>query len=111
MHPCLGNNLIFERRFVNDYQKADQHYIKHIPRFGTCDSYYRSGGKMMDEKKVSNRGGAREGAGRPKGDDPTKKFSMSARLSEYEIIEQAAKKAEKTVSRYLVELALKDNGV
>ena len=66
---------------------------------------------MINKKKVSNRGGAREGAGRPKGDDPTKKFSMSARLSEYEIIEQAAKKAEKTVSRYLVELALKDNGV
>lgn len=63
----------------------------------------------MAEKNTH--GGAREGAGRPKSDDPTKKFSMSARMSEYKIIEEAARKANKTVSRYLVELALKDAGL
>lgn len=56
----------------------------------------------------SKRGGAREGAGRPKSDDPTKKFSMSSKMSEYEMIEKAAKKAGKTISRYLVDLALKE---
>lgn len=60
------------------------------------------------EKEKAKRGGAREGAGRPKSDDPTKKFSMSSKMSEYEIIEKAAKKAGKTISRYLVDLALKE---
>lgn len=65
---------------------------------------------MMDSADKSRRGGFREGAGRPKSGDPTKKFSMSARTSEYEVIEQLAAAAGKTVSRYLVELALKEAG-
>lgn len=60
------------------------------------------------EPKKSTHGGAREGAGRPASGDPTKKFSMAAKTSEYELISQAAKKAGKTISRYLVDLALKD---
>ncbi len=59
----------------------------------------------MDERK-DGRGGARTGAGRPRNADPTKKFSMAAHESEYAIIKAAAKKAGKTVSRYLVDLAL-----
>ncbi len=65
----------------------------------------------MDNITKSKRGGVRAGAGRPKGDNPTKKFSMSARTSEYLLIEQAASKEGKTISRYLVELALKDIGI
>lgn len=53
-------------------------------------------------------GGAREGAGRPKNGDPTKKFSVSAHDSEYRIIEHAAAQNKKSISRYLIDLALKD---
>ncbi len=59
----------------------------------------------MTEGK-STHGGKRKGAGRPKGNDGTKKFSVSARMSEYAIIEKAAADEGKSISRYLVELAL-----
>lgn len=63
---------------------------------------------MEDTKK---HGGARKGAGRPSTGDPTKKFSISARTSEYEQIIEKAKKAKKSISRYLVDLALKEENV
>ena len=50
----------------------------------------------MEPKKTTH-GGAREGAGRPASGDPTKKFSMAAKTSEYELISQAAQKAGKTI--------------
>lgn len=62
----------------------------------------------MDAKIKSSRGGFRKGSGRPKSDDPTKKFSMSAHLSEYNLIEKAALAEGKSISRYLVDLALED---
>jgi len=64
---------------------------------------------MMRAQKNTH-GGQRPGAGRPKSADPTKKFSVSARASEYAIIECAAKKTGKTISRYLIDLALKESG-
>lgn len=57
------------------------------------------------------RGGKREGAGRPAGTSKGrtveyKTISISALPEEIEDIKAAASKAGKTVSRYLVELAL-----
>ncbi|MBP5752075.1 MAG: hypothetical protein J6W60_04365 [Treponema sp.] len=57
------------------------------------------------------RGGKREGAGRPFGTKTGrnviyKTISISALPEEVELIKAAATKAGKTVSRYLVELAL-----
>lgn len=57
------------------------------------------------------RGGKREGAGRPAGTKTGrtveyKTISISALPEEIAAIKLAAEKAEKTVSRYLVELAL-----
>ena len=57
------------------------------------------------------RGGKREGAGRPVGTKrgrtvEYKTISISARPEEVEAIREAARIAGKTVSRYLVELAL-----
>lgn len=57
------------------------------------------------------RGGKREGAGRPAGTAKGrtveyKTISISALPEEIEVIKVAAAKAGKTVSRYLVELAL-----
>ncbi len=59
------------------------------------------------------RGGKREGAGRPVGTKTGrtveyKTISISALPEEVEIIKEAAKKAGKTVSRYLIELVLSD---
>ena len=51
-------------------------------------------------------GGARKGAGRKPSGDPTKKFSIAARMSEYAVLKDAAGKAGKTVSRFVVEAAL-----
>jgi len=62
----------------------------------------------MNEIKESKRGGKREGAGRPKGNDPIKKFSMSAHLSEYLLIKENAQKEGKSISRYLIDLAIKE---
>ena len=57
------------------------------------------------------KGGKREGAGRPKGTAKGrtveyKTISISALPEEVEAIKAAAEKSGKTVSRYLVELAL-----
>lgn len=57
------------------------------------------------------RGGKREGAGRPVGTVKGrtveyKTISISALPEEVERIKELAKKSEKTVSRFLVELAL-----
>ena len=59
------------------------------------------------------RGGKREGAGRPVGTKTGrtveyKTISISALPEEVEIIKEAAKKAGKTVSRYLIELVISD---
>ena len=59
------------------------------------------------------RGGKREGAGRPVGTKTGrtveyKTISISALPEEVKIIKEAAKKAGKTVSRYLIELVLSD---
>lgn len=59
------------------------------------------------------RGGKRAGAGRPVGTKTGrtveyKTISISALPEEVEIIKEAAKKAGKTVSRYLIELVLSD---
>jgi len=57
------------------------------------------------------RGGKREGAGRPAGTTKGrtveyKTISISALPEEIEVIKAAAEKAGKTVSRYLIELAI-----
>nr|DAL60469.1 MAG TPA_asm: antitoxin [Caudoviricetes sp.] len=59
------------------------------------------------------RGGKREGAGRPVGTKTGrtveyKTISISALPEEVGIIKEAAKKAGKTVSRYLIELVISD---
>lgn len=51
-------------------------------------------------------GGARPGSGRKPSGDPTKKFSIAARMSEYTVLKDAAEKAGKTISRFVVEAAL-----
>lgn len=61
----------------------------------------------------SNRGGKREGAGRPKGTVKENKkvyktFSVSCLEHELELIKRNAEKRGKTPSRYLVDLALED---
>lgn len=60
------------------------------------------------------RGGKREGAGRPFGTTrgrtvEYKTISISALPEEVERIKELAKESGKTVSRYLVELALKND--
>ena len=57
------------------------------------------------------KGGKREGAGRPVGTKTGrtveyKTISISALPEEVEIVKDSAKKAGKTVSRYLIDLAL-----
>ena len=66
---------------------------------------------MADMGVAMARGGKREGAGRPVGTKrgrtvEYKTISISARPEEVEAIREAARIAGKTVSRYLVELAL-----
>lgn len=59
------------------------------------------------------RGGTREGSGRPKGSvkpagqrSRYKTFSVSCHPSEYDRIKYQAEESNKTISRYLVDLAL-----
>ena len=66
---------------------------------------------MADMGVTMARGGKREGAGRPVGTKrgrtvEYKTISISARPKEVEAIRESARIAGKTVSRYLVELAL-----
>lgn len=61
----------------------------------------------------SKRGGKREGAGRPKGTTKENKkiyktFSVSCLEDELELIKTNGKNQGKTLSRYLIDLALKD---
>lgn len=58
-------------------------------------------------------GGKREGAGRPKGTTKENKkvyktFSVSCLKNELALIKSNAEKQNKTLSRYLVDLALED---
>ena len=55
-----------------------------------------------------SRGGARPGAGRKPGGDPTRTFSVNPRGSEYAILKNAAALAGKTLSRFLVDAGLKE---
>ena len=59
-------------------------------------------------------GGKREGAGRPKGTTKTehkkyKNITVSVLEADYEIIKKLAEKENKTISRFLVGLALEKN--
>ena len=54
-------------------------------------------------------GGKREGSGRKPSGDSTHKFSISAKESEYQQLKALADKSGKTLSRFLVELALVQN--
>lgn len=51
-------------------------------------------------------GGKREGAGRKPSGDPTHKFSIAAKESEFQKLKALAQKSGKTLSRFLVDLAL-----
>ena len=91
--------------FVNGYKNAGTYSFAYFQSGGSCDSGSYFGTKMTEEK-IGTHGGKRKGAGRPKGNDATKKFSISARMSEYALIAKAAASEGKSISRYLVELAL-----
>lgn len=62
----------------------------------------------------TNHGGKRAGAGRPKGSTTENKkvyktFSVSCLDSEYETVKAKAESKGKTISRYLIEMALNSN--
>lgn len=64
---------------------------------------------MTEQYIKSGRGGAREGAGRPKGSGKGLKrvsFSVSCQPEELEKIKELAKASGKTTSRFLIDLAL-----
>lgn len=66
----------------------------------------------MNESCKSSRGGAREGAGRKTTGEKGKSANLNFRLSpdELETIKALAEQAGKSVSRYLVDLALQQKG-
>ena len=55
---------------------------------------------MAEEKKYSGYG--YHGGGRPKSDVPIKKFSVSANISDYELIKAEAEKQGLSISKYLI---------
>jgi hypothetical protein len=59
---------------------------------------------MTEEKKYIGYG--YHGGGRPKAETPTKKFSVSAKLPDYELIKKEAKKIDMSISGYLISAAL-----
>ena len=90
----------------NDYRQTVEHSFGYFQDCGSCDSDYCTGGKIME-----NQGGKRKGAGRPKGTTKENKkiyktFSVSCLESEEAEIKRLAESSGKTVSRYLVDLAL-----
>lgn len=62
---------------------------------------------MAETKKTW--GGKRDGAGRKKSGDPVKKFSLSAKQSEYDAVKKMADEQGKSLSRLLIDLALDKN--
>ena len=71
-------------------------------------NYFFSKGGYMSESCKSSRGGAREGAGKKNTGARGKTANLNFRLSpqELETIKLLASQAGKSVSRYLVDLAL-----